>query len=97
MRRSRPVRIGELWSGFVGESPMRMRRLCEARIPEVWAEVAGEAVFSLTTSVSINNGILLISLSSSVARHDIFMRRAALQRELNEKLGMAVITNIIVK
>lgn len=97
MRRSRPVSIGELWSGFLEENPVRMRRLAEARIPEVWEQVAGQAVASLTTCVSMKNGVLYIALSSSVARHDIFMRRGALQRKLNERLGMNVISNIIVK
>lgn len=76
---------------------MRTRRLCEARIPELWNDTAGPAIASLTTSVSMKNGILYIALSSSVARHDIFMRRAELQRELNRRLGMNVIANIIVK
>lgn len=97
MRRSKPVRIGELWSGFVKESPMMTRKLCEARIPEVWAAVVGEAVASLTTSVAMKNGVLYVALSSSVARHEIFMKRAALQQEINRRLGMEVISNIIVK
>lgn len=97
MRRSRPIRIGELWSGFLDSNPVTTRKLCEARIPEAWNATVGPAVASLTTSVSIKNGTLLVCLSSSVARHDIFMRRAQLLRTLNEKLGMEVIGNIIVK
>lgn len=97
MRRSKPMRIGELWSGFLDSNPATTRKLCEARIPEVWNEAVGPAVASLTTSVSIKNGTLLVCLSSSVARHDIFMRRAQLRQTLNARLGMDVIGNIIVK
>ena len=97
MRRSRPVRIGELWSGFVDENPLRMRRMCEARIPEIWFETVGEAVGALTSSLNIHNGILYVKITSSVARHDIFMRRMAIQSELNRRLGMNVISGIIVK
>lgn len=97
MRRSRPVRIGELWAGFVEESPMRRMKLCEARVPEVWASVVGEAVASLTGSVTMKNGILYVSLTSSVARHEIFMKRASIQRSINQRLGMEVVSNIIVK
>lgn len=86
-----------MWSGFVAESPLRMRKLCEARIPEVWKATVGEAVASLTTSVEMKNGVLYVQLSSSVARHEIFMRRADLQRTLNSRLGLNVISNIIVK
>ena len=97
MRRSRPVRIGELWTGFVNENPIRMRRMCEARIPEVWCETAGEMIAAMTSSLSFRNGILYVKITSSVARHDIFMRRSALQDELNRRLGMNVISGIIVK
>lgn len=48
MRRSRPMSIGELWSGFVEENPTRMRRLAEARIPDLWPEVVGPGAASLT-------------------------------------------------
>lgn len=97
MRRSTPVRIGDLWSGFVESNPTRMRRICEARIPELWPEVAGAATASLTTSLDIRNGILYVSLSSSVARHDLFMRRAELREELNRRLGMNIVGSVIVK
>ena len=97
MRRSKPMSIGELWTGFVTENPKRMRRLAEARIPELWPQVVGPAVASLTRSLDMRNGVLYAALTSSVARHDIFMRRSELQHRLNELLGMNVISNIIVK
>ena len=91
MRRSRPMSIGELWSGFVEENPTRMRRLAEARIPDLWPEVVGPGAASLTRSLTMRNGVL------SVSRHDIFMRRTELRHRLNELLGMNVVSNIIVK
>lgn len=97
MRRSKPVRIGELWSGFVRENPVREQKLCEARIPDVWLKVNGTAVASLTISLTIKNGILYVAMSSSVARHEIFMRRAALKDRLNLELGHHIINNIIVR
>lgn len=97
MRRSKPLSIGELWSGFMKESPAVTRKLCEARIPDVWKEIVGPAMSSLTTTVNIKNGILYVYICSSVARHEIFMKRAGLKDAINEKLGMNVVANIIVK
>ena len=88
MRRSTPTRIGDLWSGFIESNPTRMRRFCEARIPELWPEVAGAAA-SFTTALDIRNGMLYV--------HELFMRRAELQQELNRRLGMNVVAGIIVK
>ena len=97
MRRSKPVRIGDLWSGYVDESPQITRGLCEARIPEVWPEIVGAAMASLTTDLEIRNGILNVRISSSVARHELFMRREELRQSLNNIIGLPVIRTIIVK
>ena len=103
MRRSRPMSIGELWSGFVEENPTRMRRLAEARIPDLWRYAAPYVVFAigdpdtLYSALTMRNGVLYVALTSSVARHDIFMRRTELRHRLNELLGMNVVSNIIVK
>lgn len=97
MRRSRPVRIGELWSGFVRENPAVSRHLTEARVPEVWARVNGPAIASLTRSVDVCSGVLNVCMTSSVARHEIFMRREEIRQKLNTELGSPIIKNIIVK
>lgn len=91
------MRIGELWSGFVSESPRLTQRLCEARIPEVWTKLLGAPVMTLTRSLEIKNGILHVAMSSSVARQEIFMRREEIRRRLNAELGMEVIRNVIVR
>ena len=70
---------------------------CEARIPDLWPEVVGPGAASLTRSLTMRNGVLYVALTSSVARHDIFMRRTELRHRLNELLGMNVVSNIIAK
>ncbi len=97
MRRSKTVKIGDLWSGFVGGSPELTRGLCEARIPEVWPSVVGTPIASLTTSLEMKNGILTVRMSSAAARHELFMRREELMNSLNNRLGMAIVRSVIVK
>lgn len=97
MRRSKPIRIGDLWSGFVDESPQLTRGLCEARIPEVWPRIVGVPMASLTSSLEIKNGILTVCVSSSAARHELFMQREQIRTRLNTELGLAVVRTVIVK
>lgn len=97
MRRSKPMSIGELWSGFVSENPARMRRLTEARVPDVWQAMMGPAVMSLTSSVELRNGTLYVALTSSVLRQELFMRRADMMHELNKRLGMDVVRAIVIR
>lgn len=97
MRRSKPVRIGELWSGFVDENPGVSRRLREAQVPEAWAAAVGPAMNTLTRSVEVKNGILHVAMTSSVARQELFMRREELKNKLNAQLGAMVINSVIIK
>lgn len=97
MRRSKPVRIGELWQGFVSDNPKVAIGLCEAQVPEIWAKVVGPAVNSLTRSVEVNNGILTAQMSSSVARQEMFMQRQQLKEKINKEIGGALIREVIVK
>ncbi len=97
MRRSTPIKIGEIWSGFIRENPAIARRLAEARIPEVWRSLVGDGINTLTVSLSVANGILNVTVSSSVARQELFMRRKGLTDAINRELGMHVIRDIVIR
>lgn len=97
MRKTKPMRIGELWDDFVSSSPVVQRRLAEARVTELWPAVVGPAVAAHTVSVKVEKGILTAVMSSSVARHELFMRRTALGEAVNQALGMRVVNTVIVK
>ena len=97
MRRSEPVRIGEVLGDFVASSPKFAMKLTEARIPEVWPELVGETIARCTTRLEVNNRRLFVHVSSSVARNELFLRRTSLCQALNCALGMEVIKTIIVK
>ena len=97
MRRCKPMSIGELWEGTLDGLPFIKRKFAEARVPEVWADVVGPSVAAKTLSIAVRNGVLYVSLSSSVVRHEMFMRRAQLRDAINDRVGMALINNIIVK
>lgn len=97
MRRSKPVKIGDLWSGFVDESPQLTRGLCEARIPEIWPLIVGVPMASLTSSLEVKNGVLYVCVSSSAARHELFMRRDQIRSRINTELGLTIVRTVIVK
>lgn len=97
MRKTTPMRIGELWGDFLKENPTVSRNLAQARAAEVWPVVVGPLVASRTVSVSVEKGILTAVMSSAAARSELFMRREALRDAINQAVGMKVIRAVIVK
>lgn len=96
MRRTRTVRVGELLDDLFRDPAIR-RNIAEGRLPEVWAEVAGPAVASCTGAVEFKNGILTVRITSSVVRHEMFMRRSVLRDEINRRSGFALVRELIVR
>ena len=96
MRRTRTVRVGELVDDLFRD-PVIRRNIAEGRLPRTWAEVAGPMVASCTESVTLRGGILTVRISSSVVRHETFMRRGQLRDALNLASGHDLIRELIVK
>lgn len=97
MRKTVPMRIGELWSDFVAGTPTVARKMGEARVAELWPQIVGPAVAAHTLSVAVEKGVLQVRMSSSVARHELFMRREQLCAAVNEAVGMTVVRSAFIK
>ncbi|MCD8073050.1 MAG: DUF721 domain-containing protein [Alistipes sp.] len=97
MRKTVPMKLGDLWGDFVKNTPQVARGLAEARAAGLWAAVVGPAAAAHTASVTVKNGILTAKLSSSVVRSELFMQRDALRDALNRAAGAQVIRTVILK
>lgn len=96
MRRTHPVRIGDLLSDFTA-SPGVSRKLAEARLPEAWRKVTGPVVSRVTTGMEFCRGVFYVHLVSGAVRNEIFMQREALRCALNREVGMEVVRVLIIK
>ena len=97
MRRTVPMRLGDIMGDWLRSCPHIARKLAEARVPSVWPGLVGETVAGYTTSIRFVKGTMYVQVSSSVVRHELFMRRAQLQEAVNRAVGMPVVERIIVK
>lgn len=96
MRRTKTTPVGDLLNEFFNQ-PYIASKIAEGRLPEVWAEVVGGHVAQLTESVKLENHVMYVRITSSVVRHEIFLRRDALAEEINRRLGMKLVNVLIVK
>lgn len=97
MRRTVPMRLGDIMGDWIRSCPNIARKLAEAKVPDVWPQLVGGTVASYTTSIRFERGTMYVHLSSSVARHEVFMRRAQLTEAVNRAVGVPVVRQIIVK
>ena len=72
------------------ETPLNQYRLIEA-----WKEVVGPGVTRYTSNLYIKNQTLYVHLTSSVLRQELLLGRSLLVRNLNNKVGAQVITDIV--
>lgn len=96
MKRTEPTLVGDILREFF-ERPFVARKLAEGRLSDLWQEVVGTHIASLTHTFELKQGILYIGISSPVARQEIFFRRDELMTILNQRSGYRLINAIIVK
>lgn len=94
MKRNNAEPIGKLIQQFLRqeslESPLNEQRLLDA-----WPQLLGPTITSYTGELYIRNQTLYVHLTSAALRQELMMARERLVRNLNQKVGATVITNII--
>lgn len=96
MRRTEPVRIGDLLTDF-RQTPHIARKIAEGKLPEAWRSIAGEYVWSFTRELKLKGVILTVNITSAAVRHEMFMCRASLCEQINDYVGMPLVRELIVK
>ena len=96
MKRTDPIRVGDLLKNVVGNHPKLSQLLLEARVEEAWRAL-DPAIAAQTVRVTVSRGKLTAWIASPALRHEIFMRRTELAARINKTLEQNVITAIYVK
>lgn len=78
--------LDEAVIGFLRESGLEQSVL-DVQVEEAWPRVMGDMVNSLTRSVEVKNGILIVRVSSAALKAQLFENRFELVSKLNEAVG----------
>jgi len=95
MRKRNTENIGEVLKQFFEENLFFKRKFAESRAVSGWSQLLGSMISSYTTNIFLRNGILYVSLSSSVLRSELMMAKDRLIIKLNDYAGMTVVNDII--
>ncbi|MDO4704513.1 DUF721 domain-containing protein [Tannerella sp.] len=97
MKRTNAQPLGELLQEFYNERPELRQKILEVRVVRAWGEVLGVSVSKATRSLYVRQGVLYVSVDSSVLRNELMLNRAHLVEKLNECAGSEVIRDIVVR
>ena len=96
MRRTRTMLIGDVLEEFFSR-PYVAAKVAEGKLPDTWREVVGERAADLTSDLRLENHVLYAHITSSVIRHELFMRRDAIAAEINRISGVRLVNVLIIK
>ncbi|MBQ2608541.1 MAG: DUF721 domain-containing protein [Paludibacteraceae bacterium] len=84
--RGRSIQLGEVLGDYLRESGLE-KPVLETRVVSLWPEIMGPTVARLTRSVEVENGVLILHISSAALKAQLFENRFELVAKLNEAVG----------
>lgn len=69
--------------------------LDEVKALDAWKQVVGPFIASHTIDLSIKNHVLFVRVDSDVLRNELSYSKSLLLKNLNERVGKEVITEIV--
>lgn len=97
MRRREPIRFGDAWSEFIKSTPSVARKIAGAKVPLMWAQLAGNRIAYYTREVKVENGVMTIYITSAALKHELFMKRDAIKAHINKEMGMQIVNVVLIK
>ena len=96
MKRKEVKKVGDLLYHFLKANGLE-RGYAEYRLKKAWGELLGIPVARRTSSLTIRNRKLFVTLHSSVMRQELDMIKDTLVPRLNEAAGMDVIDELVLR
>ena len=86
--------LGDLIREFIA-SHKGSTYLDEMKVLDSWKEIVGPFIASHTIDLSIKNGVLYVRVDSDVLRNELSYSKSLLIKNLNNRVGKEIITEIV--
>jgi hypothetical protein len=73
------------------------KKLNEVRLTDSWPEVVGIAIAKKTSRLVVKNRVLFVYLNSSIVRNELMRIRESLPKALNDKAGLSVVDEVVIR
>lgn len=88
--RGQTLQLAEVLGEYLRVSGLE-KPVLESRVVSLWPEMMGVTVARLTRSVEVENGVLILHISSAALKAQLFECRFDLVHKLNEAVGGEVL------
>jgi predicted nucleic acid-binding Zn ribbon protein len=92
-RRGHPQPIGEALERLTKSLGIE-KQLDEHGLVERWPQIVGERIAEVTTAQRLENGVLLVAVTSAPWRAELTLQREQIARMLNEAAGKQIVREI---
>jgi len=96
MRKSNTQPLGEVIHEYLKALDID-NKLQEVRLIDSWPDIVGITIAKRTSRLYIKNRVLFVYLNSSVARSELLRIRTGLIKGLNDRAGVKVIDEIVIR
>lgn len=93
-RENESVSIKDLMGAFIKDNKLE-KGFQKIHIEEAWEKLMGTGVSSYTNEVKLQNGTLIIRLSSSVLREELSYGKDKIVIMINEEMGEQVVKRLM--
>ncbi|MCD7712641.1 MAG: DUF721 domain-containing protein [Firmicutes bacterium] len=97
MKRKNVQTLGEVIREFFDDNTELYDKILEIRVQRAWGEILGPMVMQYTRNLYVRNGVMYVSLTSSVLRSELILYTDRLIKSLNEYAGSEVLHKIIIR
>lgn len=96
MKRSNTQNIKELVDQLLDQLHIK-EKLKEVEAIRVWKEMMGKTVARHLREVVIHKRVMFVRLTSSIVRAELNMMRSGMVKAVNDRVGVSVIDDIVIR
>lgn len=93
-RENESFSIKDLMNTFIKDSKLE-KGFQKIHIEEAWVKLMGSGVSSYTNEVKLQNGTLIVSLTSSVLREELSYGKDKIINMINDEMGEIVVKKLM--
>ncbi|CAM1339692.1 DUF721 domain-containing protein [Tenacibaculum aestuarii] len=86
--------LKDLMGSFIEENNLK-KGFQKIQIDEAWGRLMGAGIASYTSEVKLQNGTLIVRLSSSVLREELSYGKDKIVRMINEEMGEELVKKLM--